>query len=298
MTFERNGTLAIFVLLIIVLGVLGKIYYDNNCAAEQFDPVYPEHPEHPEQGYRENTTRGMHSDEANEWSRRYGRRRSQENFDGGCPGVEGGLGEYSPEAIEEGALMEGEVIEEGVMESDPMMEADPMMGVGPMEEVEPEIELVPGQEVPHEMTQEESVAVGQEHPVMEGIVNHHELNKNQPHVDPQTGILMDGPGFSRDRYTRSKRARRLIPPNYYFIDDGANGEMSIQHNLCSKSCCSEQWPTPFKQKYDPFVCKNKDKFIPSNIFCNNSFQDSGCLCLNKKQAQFMYNRGGNGRESF
>lgn len=89
-----------------------------------------------------------------------------------------------------------------------------------------------------------------------------------------------------------------VPSNFYFIDDGANGEMSIQHNLCSRSCCAEQWPTPFKQKYDPYVCQNKNDFVSSNIMCNNSFQDSGCLCLTKKQAQFMYNRGGNGRGWF
>ena len=89
-----------------------------------------------------------------------------------------------------------------------------------------------------------------------------------------------------------------IPENYYFLDDGDNGRMSIQHNLCSRSCCSDQYPTPFKMKYDPYVCKNKDKFIPSRIMCNNAFQDSGCLCLTKEQGEFLYNRGGNGREWF
>lgn len=285
MAFEMNGTLMILVLLIIVLGVLGKIYYDNNSATEQFDP---------EPEMSDNTTPGMHMGHADEWSRRYGRRRRgqgirekfgvYERFEGGCPAG-------APQSIEEGVPMEGQAIDEVVMESD-MMENDAM------DEIEQEVELVSGPEVPHEMVSEEVDVVGEESPVLEGVINHHELNKNQPHIDPQTGILMDGPGFARDRYVRSKRARRLIPPNYYFIDDGANGEMSIQHNLCSKSCCSDQWPTPFKQKYDPFVCKNKDQFVPSNIFCNNSFQDSGCLCLNKKQAQFLYNRGGNGRESF
>lgn len=120
-----------------------------------------------------------------------------------------------------------------------------------------------------------------------------------PYVDSKTGSLIDGPGFEKgeveDAYQESPNG---IPSNYYFLDDGADGEMSIQHNLCSPSCCSEQWPTPFKRKYDPYVCQNKDKFVPSNIFCNNTFQDSGCLCLSKKQASFLYNRGGNGREWF
>jgi len=126
-----------------------------------------------------------------------------------------------------------------------------------------------------------------------------EVEPRIPYVNPETGTLMDGPGFERPLPDDAAAERSsVIPSNYYFLDDGANGEFSVQHNMCSKSCCSEQWPTPFKQKYDPYVCNNKDKFVPSNIFCNNSFQDSGCLCLSKKQASFMYNRGGNGREWF
>jgi len=125
-----------------------------------------------------------------------------------------------------------------------------------------------------------------------------------PLIDTQIGSIMDGPGFEKPLFDKSldveqnKEKSNVIPSNYYFLDDGANGEFSIQHNLCSKSCCSEQWPTPFKQKYDPYVCNNKDKFVPSNIFCNNSFQDSGCVCLTNKQSSFLYNRGGNGREWF
>jgi len=122
---------------------------------------------------------------------------------------------------------------------------------------------------------------------------------NGPYVDSKTGALIDGPGFEKGEIDDVYREpSSSIPSNYYFLDDGAGGEMSIQHNLCSKSCCSAQWPTPFKQKYDPYVCQNKDKFIPSNIMCSNTFQDAGCLCLSKKQGQHLYNRGGNGREWF
>src|SRR3990172_4653346 len=121
-------------------------------------------------------------------------------------------------------------------------------------------------------------------------------DKNQPYVDAKTGSLLDGPGFEQGHVDGvSQEVLQNIPSNYYFLDDGASGEMSVQHNLCSKSCCSEQWPTPFKQKSDPFVCSNKDKngangksdgasdFTGSRYFCNNSFQDAGCLCLTRKQ---------------
>lgn len=124
-------------------------------------------------------------------------------------------------------------------------------------------------------------------------------DKNKPQLNPQTGMLVDGPGFETGQLEGAGQpSLPNVPANYYFLDDGSGGEMSIQNNLCSKSCCSEQWPTPFKMKYDPYVCKNKSEFVPSNTFCNNSFQDAGCLCLSKKQSQFLYNRGGNGNEWF
>lgn len=131
-----------------------------------------------------------------------------------------------------------------------------------------------------------------------GVNGQAEVN-GQPAVQPQTGAIMDGPGYEagpiQGAYADTPSG---IPSNYYFLDDGAGGQYSIQHNLCSKSCCSQDYPTPFKKKYDAYVCGNKSKFIPSNIMCNNTFQDSGCLCLTKDQGRFLYNRGGNGREWF
>lgn len=142
--------------------------------------------------------------------------------------------------------------------------------------------------------QQEANLKGKEEQISKQVVSN-----DAPFVDPRTGSLIDGPGFERGEIDGiSQETLSTIPSNYYFLDDGAGGELGVHFNLCSKSCCSEQWPTPFKQKYDPYVCGNKDKFVPSNIFCSNSFQDSGCLCLTKKQATNLYNRGGNGREWF
>nr|QBK88791.1 MAG: uncharacterized protein LCMiAC01_04730 [Mimivirus LCMiAC01] len=136
-------------------------------------------------------------------------------------------------------------------------------------------------------------------PKMETMETFDDPNTNAPKVDAKVGSLIDGPGYEVGGVASAYQpAYASIPSNYYFLDDGAGGAMSIQHNLCSKSCCSEQWPTPHKMKHDPYVCGNKDKFVGSRIMCNNTFQDSGCLCLTKKQAAFIYNRGGNGREWF
>lgn len=159
-------------------------------------------------------------------------------------------------------------------------------------------------EIEHEMPPQEHFEEGMQD--LEGMESIQEMaqegkmmDKHKPYVNPQTGSLIDGPGFERgDVEGVTQESMATIPSNYYFLDDGAGGDMSIQHNLCSKSCCSAQWPTPFKQKFDPYVCNNKDQFIPSQIMCSNSFQDAGCLCLSKKQGQFLMNRGGNGREWF
>ncbi len=98
--------------------------------------------------------------------------------------------------------------------------------------------------------------------------------KTGPFVDVRTGSIEDGAGW-QDGSFEDRQANEIegvpanlppsIPSNYYFLDDGAGGAMSLQHNLCSKSCCSSSYPVPFKQRYDPFVCANKSKFVP-NIY--------------------------------
>lgn len=89
-----------------------------------------------------------------------------------------------------------------------------------------------------------------------------------------------------------------VPSNYYLLDDGNSGNSTIINNMCSKSCCSKQWPVPFAMPENAYVCANKDQFVPSNSFCNTSLNDSGCLCLTKQQAQGIANRYGNGNELF
>jgi len=127
-----------------------------------------------------------------------------------------------------------------------------------------------------------------------------------PIIDNNNGTVIDGRGMQEAPMEPASTPAYdavpvdSIPENYYFLDDGDSGRMSIQHNLCSPSCCSEQYPTPHKNKYDPYVCnlKKQGKLVPSDVMCSNSFQDSGCLCKTTEQAQFIYNRGGNGRDWF
>lgn len=164
----------------------------------------------------------------------------------------------------------------------------------------------PGEQAPHVVPEASNAKQVEEHaiPIASAIGDNAVKPSmgsigNGPYANPQVGSVMDGPGFERCNVDGAEAiTSSSIPANYYYIDDGAGGEMSIVNNLCSKSCCADQWPTPFKQKYDPYVCANKDQFVPSTLFCNNSYSDSGCLCLTKKQAEFIYNRGQNGREWF
>jgi hypothetical protein len=61
---------------------------------------------------------------------------------------------------------------------------------------------------------------------------------------------------------------------------------------CSKSCCSPQYPPPFKLAEDPNV-GDPSKYVKSNINCYNYWQDSGCLCMSKEQSFALEHRGGN-----
>lgn len=54
------------------------------------------------------------------------------------------------------------------------------------------------------------------------------------------------------------------------LSDGQGGSYTLNNNICSKSCCSNQYPTPFALPYDSFICNNKDELLPSNYVCNNT----------------------------
>lgn len=79
----------------------------------------------------------------------------------------------------------------------------------------------------------------------------------------------------------------------YMLDDGADGNLGLQNNMCSQSCCSPQYPTPFPMPFDPLVCGSEEEYMPSNFTCTNADQNAGCMCLTKDQADFLGSRGGN-----
>lgn len=114
------------------------------------------------------------------------------------------------------------------------------------------------------------------------------------YYDDQTKTIMTGYEMTDPNFEPVNFEKPLATPkNYFLLDDGAEGTLGVHDNMCSKACCSDQYPPPFKLKVDPLVCGNKGDFVPSNLMCNNSWQNSGCLCLTKKQSKFLANRGGN-----
>ena len=77
------------------------------------------------------------------------------------------------------------------------------------------------------------------------------------------------------------------------LDDGYNGSGGLNYNMCSKSCCGAQYPPPFDLEEDAYIAKNKDKFVPNNYMCNNAWNNSGCVCMTKKQRDYIGSRGNN-----
>jgi len=100
----------------------------------------------------------------------------------------------------------------------------------------------------------------------------------------------------------TKKIQEVIPPwtenkNNYgeldMLDDGMNGNGTLTFNMCSKSCCSTQYPPPIDMPVDPLICNSKQKFVSSSYTCNNGWQDTGCVCMTEKQAELLARRGYN-----
>lgn len=112
--------------------------------------------------------------------------------------------------------------------------------------------------------------------------------------DAGSGVVMSGPEYIPSQFLSPwYQAYTGNMKNYYLLDDGEGGSAGLQFNQCSKACCSDQWPTPFKMPAESSVCEDKNEFVPNNYTCNNAWQDTGCVCLTKHQAEFIGGRGGN-----
>lgn len=61
--------------------------------------------------------------------------------------------------------------------------------------------------------------------------------------------------------------------------------------ICSKKCCSTEWPTPitYQDNSVNYMDIGYDKkFRTSNINCNDGKQNTGCICVpNNDQANYV-----------
>ena len=110
--------------------------------------------------------------------------------------------------------------------------------------------------------------------------------------DRETGKIVSGSEFLGvpDEVATAWGASYGINEN---LDDGNDGIYGLNYSMCSKSCCSPQYPPPFEVDKDVVVDKMKGDFVPSPYSCNNAWQDSGCVCMTKNQKGFLSSRGGN-----
>lgn len=89
------------------------------------------------------------------------------------------------------------------------------------------------------------------------------------------------PAWDPDAYGPSSKGE-LDPEDY-------ENDPRMLYNKCSLSCCSPQYPTPFKGDVDPFVCDGdgNSKYLASDYICQNNTGGTGCLCITEKQAEGM-----------
>jgi len=87
--------------------------------------------------------------------------------------------------------------------------------------------------------------------------------------------------------------QNLKEQNEYFSNFLSNDNIrKIDQNVCSTQCCKHtQWPTPFNTKDPNIDPKLFENYIGSNFSCNNGHTGGGCLCIDKKDYDYLSNHG-------
>lgn len=135
---------------------------------------------------------------------------------------------------------------------------------------------------------------------VEGTSNNFELKQSELPIHPQSyepelGLITSGSdfiGLPKDMIP----AWGLDQNDYGKMEtiDGSMGNAGLGFNLCSKDCCSPQYPPPFALPQDKLVANSGKKYTATPYACNNGWEDSGCLCATEKNALFLSSRGNNG----
>jgi hypothetical protein len=132
-------------------------------------------------------------------------------------------------------------------------------------------------------------------PNMQYEMKQEDIGESPQFVEPELKVATSASEFvgMPDKIYPAWGSRTVNYGPVDIVDDGKNGDLGLNFNLCSKSCCTPQWAPPFTLPDDDLVKNSKNKYVNTSYACNNAWQDSGCLCMTKEQGAFLGSRGGN-----
>jgi hypothetical protein len=87
--------------------------------------------------------------------------------------------------------------------------------------------------------------------------------------------------YTEEFYNNNNNTEEFYNNNNYFDlkYDTPTGH-GMEKIVCSKNCCSTQWPTPEStQIKDPNI--DMKEYLPTNLNCNDGINDTGCICKKK-----------------
>ena len=89
----------------------------------------------------------------------------------------------------------------------------------------------------------------------------------------------------------------VVVLGYMYMSKRVEGFVSdltpyADHGVCSKRCCSNQFPTSMNEYTDPRIEDKINKTLfPSNLTCRDGVRDVGCVCMTDKSRRILNNRG-------
>jgi len=86
----------------------------------------------------------------------------------------------------------------------------------------------------------------------------------------------------------------IINKELFGQEEDLSGIYKIDTNMCSADCCGSQWPVSFTTEKDDRIKEGEmgTKYIATNMTCSGT-RGRGCVCSDKKQFDFLKNRGNN-----
>jgi len=77
-----------------------------------------------------------------------------------------------------------------------------------------------------------------------------------------------------------------IDKKYYNSCENMTNIIKNENLICNKNCCiGTQWKIPHMESIDK-------SYTPTNMMCKFN-QDSGCICMNKEQFNYLSSRANN-----